>query len=304
MPGRPSAPKLPSPSRIAERIVAVSGDEQLSPSHHPYAYNMKFGYSVSGVGCENAQVSLGWNSPSGMQSVYGQIGQYDSATNKWRFAPEYVTAQEAHRLAPYYQNVLAPLCRKVACLAEGSLVVDGFHQNTRRVRSQIARQMLQFDAHQLLQRDAARACMVYNGNGPPDTIEADDYTVVYAALGARMHITRTHEEVGIGDTITHETTGDSGERALVVLAKGVRINHPLHPGRTARHAVAIPVAHSSPDRSEWAPDNEVITAQEWEMLRPLPGILQLAEVTYPNFSGYHAAVAYNTPLGNTSAPMQ
>jgi hypothetical protein len=303
---RQRPPGIPSPSIIAERFATVSGDDKLLPERYPYAVRREHDYSITGVGNDQFNVMLHARMPSGNTTlVLGQIGQYDPGTDRWRFAPEYVTGPERARLAPYVTNELAPGARRISRRlhvgsdGDGELVVDTHHANTRRVRRQIAQQLRPLDVQALL----ARARPQHENGSSLERLVVDEYAVTYAAIGARIYVGEEQEAVGVDDTITHEVTHDTGERSLLITSLGVQVDNPGYPGHTARTEMAVEVAHSDDTRSVWTPNLEVISAAEWEFLAPLPGILQLAEVTYPDFSGYHAAVAHNSRMGGTNQPL-
>lgn len=298
----------PDPIEIASRVAHVQGRPQIDPATHPaeggQSLQVEFGLvdnraaDTAAVIIRRASTELrehdGQMVPDWSTASPLSIGHYDVATQEWLFYPECVTDEER----PYLESVMEERAaiEHDMLLAESQVPrgTDGRAPGCVDLRTPLT-VLARIQTHEVLRETGVAERLIRDRQhwaGLPHSI--DQATSYYMALTPKLsgpgvgpnRASASDQErndpsqygIDFGQTLSVAYNG-------VVLRRGeavVRGNEYIHIAE-----------RSQDDPNVWIPDLEVITPEEWDVLRHVPAMLEGYARMSPDFSTEQCAVVHN-----------
>jgi hypothetical protein len=255
------------------------------------------GYRVGGTGLAEAHGIIDWGAESGMGFL---VGHYNPASEAWQIFPETVPNQmQASALSIEMQYKLPPARREALAAGRrpGGSFVDIHAPATHEARVALEQQLAALQPADFLQAEPVRAALSHgdllHGKQGSAVVGADANTFCYPTLAIQAIEHEHVEPVGTSDTITSTELEFRPESLLTLCYTGLIVQSQNKRGRmrAVRH---VPIAHGDPDLG-WIANINVVTPDQWEILRSVAGTLIQMSQDIPRFSPQYCSVTYGQP---------
>lgn len=293
-PPRPSKHELPDVINTMRNFSNFLGEGSPLPRDLRLA---RGGYRVGGTGLAEAHGIIELGTDSGIGFI---VGHFNPASQEWQIFPECVPNKMQAKALSIEMQYKLPRARREA-MAEGRRPGGGFvdmhapatHEARSRLEQQIAPlQPMEFAQEELVREALSHGDLLHGREGSP-VVGTDANTFCYPTLAIQTVEHTRVEQVNIHDAITTSEIELRPDALLTLCYTGLVVQSQNRQGRmrAIRH---VPVAHGDPDLG-WIANVDVVTPDQWDILRPVASTLIKMSRDIPRFSPQYSSVVYGQP---------